>query len=120
MYLRYNKNQVLPMRIEGFMGMEIPCDAMIVDIVYKVKADFGNGQYSEMTLNEQELQNRLIGNPQPCDNGYYQPLCTYGYSDCICDPAYIKANYPDWYKELGNPTECQDCVDGERYDDEDK
>mgnify|MGYP000927218569 CR=1 FL=1 len=120
MYLTYSKNQVLPIKMEGFMGVEIPCDATIVDAMYKVKVDLGNGQFSEMILNEQELKDRLIGNPQPCNKGYYQPICKYGYKDCVCDPAYIKANYPDWYKELGSPTQCEDCTDGNCYDDEDK
>ena len=30
----------------------------------------------------------------------YIPACPRGYSDCVGDPAYIKFNYPDWYKEL--------------------
>lgn len=30
----------------------------------------------------------------------YIPTCPRGYADCVCDPAYIKCNYPDWYKEL--------------------
>lgn len=51
---------------------------------------------------------------------FYEPLCKYGYSDCICDPAYIKTTYPEWYKELGCPTTCKQCEDGDCYDDEDK
>ena len=35
----------------------------------------------------------------------YQPVCPYGYEDCICDPGYIHYYYPDWYKDLyGNLT----------------
>ena len=30
----------------------------------------------------------------------YIPTCPRGYADCVCDPAYIKFNYPDWYEEL--------------------
>lgn len=49
----------------------------------------------------------------------YTPMCPFGYADCIGDCNYIAYYYPDWYKELGNPTKCQ-CVDGKGYDDEDK
>lgn len=31
---------------------------------------------------------------------YYKPVCPRGFEDCVCDPAYIKFHYPDWYKEL--------------------
>ena len=56
---------------------------------------------------------------------YYKPTCPHGYEDCVFDPAYIYATYPKWYEELyGNkkPAEvvCDNCKDGERYDDEDK
>ena len=30
----------------------------------------------------------------------YIPTCPRGYVDCVCDPAYIKYNYLDWYKKL--------------------
>lgn len=30
----------------------------------------------------------------------YVPTCPRGYDDCVNDPAYIKYNYPDWYKDL--------------------
>lgn len=50
-----------------------------------------------------------------------EPLrCKCGYVNCIYEPAYIKENYPDWYEELGCPITCEDCENGERYDDEDK
>lgn len=53
----------------------------------------------------------------------YIPTCRYGYIDCICDRAYIKATYPEWYEELANrpgPDSCDLCEDGDYYDDEDK
>lgn len=59
-----------------------------------------------------------------CDPQVYQslytPTCPHGYMDCVYDPAYIKANYPEWHEDLGCPTTCEDCLTGERYDDEDK
>ena len=66
----------------------------------------------------------------------YMPVCPRGYSDCIYDPAYIKFNYSEWYKELyGNMTpaeailvpdgcmeKCKEDPDMDCccYDDEDK
>lgn len=55
----------------------------------------------------------------------YNPTCPHGYTDCVWDPAYIYATYPNWYKKLKGdalPTEvaCEACLNGERYDDEDK
>lgn len=55
----------------------------------------------------------------------YRPTCVHGCTDCIWDPAYIYATYPNWYKRLygeAKPVEvaCENCADGERYDDEDK
>lgn len=52
-------------------------------------------------------------------NGYV-PTCPHGYSDCVCDPAYIRRYHPDWWKDLGMPTSCENCPNGEGYDDEDK
>lgn len=58
----------------------------------------------------------------------YTPTCPRGYTDCICDPAYIKYNYPEWYAELYgdmSPEEAaEDCRQRDEdyycYDDEDK
>jgi hypothetical protein len=56
----------------------------------------------------------------------YIPSCPYGYRDCISDPAYIRCYHPEWWEELGMPTECE-CADEYEegchcryYDDEDK
>jgi hypothetical protein len=55
----------------------------------------------------------------------YKPTCPHGYTDCVWDPAYIHATYPNWYKKLCGDTlpkenPCEQCPNGERYDDEDK
>ena len=122
--MKYQVGQILPINIEGFMGIEIPCEAKIVDTKYVLRADFNDGQFSEMSLSENELNERIIENPQSVykngEKSYYQPLCQYGYGDCVCDPAYIREYYPDWYKELGCPTICESCENGNEYDDEDK
>lgn len=31
---------------------------------------------------------------------WYKPVCPRGYDDCVCDPAYIKANHSKWYHDL--------------------
>lgn len=62
---------------------------------------------------------------------YYRPTCKFGLDDCVYDPTYIYATYPNWYKKLyGSKTpeeaavskgnSCSCCEDGDRYDDEDK
>lgn len=50
----------------------------------------------------------------------YHPTCPHGNIDCVYDPAYIRRYHPDWWVKLGMPTSCQNCPNGERYDDEDK
>ena len=54
----------------------------------------------------------------------YEPVCPFGYTDCVCDSAYIKYHYPKWSKELyGDKTPeeagCY-CENGRGYDNEDK
>ena len=55
---------------------------------------------------------------------FYEPVCPFGYTDCVYDPAYIKHYHPKWYKELyGNKTPEEagcSCHEGSGYDDEDK
>lgn len=55
--------------------------------------------------------------------------CPFGYENCISDPAYIRRCHPEWWIELGRPTECSchysqqeaDAMGGcPYYDDEDK
>ena len=62
----------------------------------------------------------------------YTPTCKYDMEDCIWDPAYIHATYPEWYEKLFGrltPEEaaaqeghsCAMCTDDHfMYDDEDK
>lgn len=60
--------------------------------------------------------------PNEFQRVYYKPTCRYGYIDCIGDPAYIKATYPEWYKKLveRGGEFCGNCENGDCYDDEDK
>ena len=59
-------------------------------------------------------------NMDTMEDAYYKPTCQYEYTDCVLDPAYIKATYPNWWNELGCPENCEGCIDGSNYDDEDK
>jgi hypothetical protein len=40
--------------------------------------------------------------------------------DCVYDPAYLKEYCTEWWIKLGMPTSCENCKNGEKYDDEDK
>lgn len=62
---------------------------------------------------------------EDCGEVDFEGKCPLGHFDCICQPSYIKKNHPEWYKELGNPKECQDMELDQSgaclwYDDEDK
>lgn len=41
-------------------------------------------------------------NVKPLKDYYqaYKPTCPRGYTDCVCDPAYIKRYHPKWYASL--------------------
>lgn len=77
---------------------------------------------------EEEVQSETIcmdEGPNQFETVTYRPTCVHGCTDCIWDPAYIYATYPSWYWRLygeSKPAEiaCENCVNGERYDDEDK
>lgn len=58
--MKYRKGDNVDITMEGFMGMEFPATVTISEICYKVKADTGNGCYAEMTLTEEELEERLL------------------------------------------------------------
>lgn len=69
--------------------------------------------------------------PNQFDWVYYRPTCKFGCEDCIHDPAYIKATYPEWYERLYgglDPETAAKCEGGCSacteeycyYDDEDK
>lgn len=79
-------------------------------------------------IQDKELCDKCWWNPQyallsDCFKEY-EPICPYGYVDCILDPAYIKLNHPKWYKKLYGDREPEKvgccCNNGEMYDDEDK
>ena len=71
--------------------------------------------------------------PGLTDHHLWNPVtCKFGYEDCIHDPGYIFAHYPDWYKELYGDMSyeeaaldpkkgCVSCTEKHcHYDDEDK
>lgn len=75
-----------------------------------------------MELDQEELKRFLLLWKRLPD--FENVSCKFGLTDCICDPLYIKHHYPDWFKKLypdGDITNaCEDCEDGDGYDDEDK
>ena len=69
-----------------------------------------------------DLKDHYLNNPV---------TCKFGYQDCIHDPGYIFAHYPDWYRELYGDKDyteaakdkegCGMCSEEDcHYDDEDK
>ena len=65
----------------------------------------------------------VMEGPDEFKTTYYTPTCKFGYRDCIYDDAYIKATYPNWYEALQQRKGiqiCDCCIQGDRYDDEDK
>lgn len=55
-----------------------------------------NPIYAETIAKAQEMLNSV---PKYSQHMYYKPVCPYGATDCVCDPAYIKYYYPDWYAD---------------------
>lgn len=41
----------------------------------------------------------------------YEPLCSLGFDNCIYDPSFIKANYPEDYKRLWGDKEPKEIVE---------
>ena len=56
-----------------------------------------NPAYAEIRKKAEEL---LASIPRLSMFQEYVPVCPYGAIDCVCDPAYIKYYYPDWYADL--------------------
>lgn len=58
-------------------------------------------------------------NPENNFNEACAKVCAHGYTDCIHNPEYLRRYHPEYWVELGMPTECKNdeyCY----YDDEDK
>lgn len=60
----FNVGDTISMNIQSFMGVEIPTYAKITNVMYNVRAEFNDNQFSEMCLTEEELKERLIKNEQ--------------------------------------------------------
>jgi hypothetical protein len=82
---------------------------------------------------EGSVETMAMEGPNQFKTVYYRPTCKFGWDDCIHDPAYIYATYPEWYKELYGDKSPEDAaLDDEEgccrscsekccyYDDEDK
>jgi hypothetical protein len=92
-----------------------------------ITVDGGNDILDSPSVEEELLSETICMDegPNQFNTVKYRPTCVHGCTDCIWDPAYIYATYPNWYKKLygeAKPAEvaCENCADGERYDDEDK
>ena len=77
-----------------------------------------NTNISLVRMNLHEADKNLI-KCYPSINEY-TPTCPHGFVDCVYDPAYLKEYCTEWWVELGMPTSCKNCENGEKYDDEDK
>lgn len=120
----------IPMRtIQNWEGGQRQCPEYVVELIaFRIEHDVtlqkhgGESKETHTTL-AMEGADRF-------KRVEYKPTCRHGCDDCIYDPAYIKATYPDWYVELygeKTPEEaalekngCVLCYCGERYDDKDK
>jgi hypothetical protein len=105
-------------------------DTPISEIV-KLLTDAADEVVEEQKKLEGLVETMVMEGSNQFKTVYYKPTCKFGCEDCICDPAYIKATYPEWYERLHGglspeiAAECEgscgvctedDCL----YDNEDK
>ena len=105
-------------------------DTPVSEIV-KLLTDAADEVLAEQKKLEGLVKTLAMEGPNQFDWVYYKPTCKFGWDNCIHDPAYIKATYPEWYERLygGLSPEaaakceggCVACTeDNCYYDDEDK
>ena len=105
-------------------------DTPVSEIV-KLLTDAADEVLAEQKKLEGLVKTLAMEGPDQFNWVYYKPTCKFGCEDCICDPAYIKATYPEWYERLhgGLSPEtaakcegtCAACTeDNCYYDNEDK
>ena len=105
-------------------------DTPVSEIV-KLLTEAADEVLAEQKKLEGLVKTLAMEGPNQFDWVYYKPTCKFGCEDCIHDPAYIKATYPEWYERLYGglspeaAAKCEDgCVacteDNCYYDDEDK
>lgn len=105
-------------------------DTPVSEIV-KLLTDAADEVLTEQKKLEGLVKTLAMEGPNQFDWVYYKPTCKFGWDNCIHDPAYIKATYPEWYERLygGLSPEaaakceggCVACTeDNCYYDDEDK
>jgi hypothetical protein len=87
---------------------------------------------AEIDAKEGLVETMAMEGPNQFKTVYYKPTCKFGWDDCINDPAYIYATYPEWYKSLyGDKAPEEAAADEDEgcahcteqccyYDDEDK
>ena len=74
-------------------------DIKVSDLVEKLKEKAAEVREEQKAL-EGLVRTLAMEGPNQFDWVYYRPTCKFGWDDCICDPAYIKATYPEWYERL--------------------
>lgn len=105
-------------------------EAKVSDLIETLKVKAADIREEQKKL-EGLVRTLAMEGPNQFDWVYYKPTCKFGYENCIHDPAYIKATYPEWYERLygGLSPEtaakceggCSACTeDNCYYDDEDK
>jgi hypothetical protein len=106
-------------------------DAKVSDLIETLKAKAADIREEQEKL-EGLVETMAMEGPNQFKSVYYRPTCKFGWDDCINDPAYIYATYPEWYKSLyGDKTPEEAAEDEEEgcahcteqccyYDDEDK
>lgn len=106
-------------------------DTPVSEIV-KLLTDAADEVVEEQKKLEGLVETMAMEGPNQFKTVYYRPTCKFGWDDCINDPAYIYATYPEWYKELygdKSPEEaatdedegCAHCTEQCcHYDNEDK
>ena len=106
-------------------------DTPVSEIV-KLLTDAADEVVEEQKTLEGLVETMAMEGPNQFKTVYYRPTCKFGWDNCINDPAYIYATYPEWYKELygdKSPEEaaadedegCAHCTEQCcHYDDEDK
>ena len=120
----------LKRKTQAALGEEIPVVTIeICDWCKKEKSINAHGICEECDRNRGTEETICMEGVNRFKTVRYRPTCKHHLEDCIHDPAYIKATYPDWYIELYGDKmpekaivtgDCRNCMNGECYDDEDK
>lgn len=86
----------------------------IQTVLSKTMSELGIKDYRATKTRIYEDDGTRLQQGIDCDNKFketwYKPTCPRGYRDCISDPAYIKANHSEWYKEMYGDLEPEEVI----------